>query len=219
MALQYSGTLKVSAANTTAVAALQTLVGAGNLTLASSTVTLPNGGQRPSLTCSGGLNLSGVTFTFTGTDRAGNAMTMSMAGPNNTTVVLPATMGTITNIASSGAVAATGVSAGYAAQADTNPLPLDTRSDPTNVSITLKNFTGSATPQATVRFTQDPVFTFDGTFNSGNLIWFNHATLVAQTAAGTGNFAFPVVAAGVFLDGEGSAATVDYVFLQSVQAP
>src|SRR5688572_24398910 len=109
MTLQYRKTLTVSAEDTTAVAAGQTRVGAGNLTLTSDTVTLPNGGQRPSLTSTG--NLSAVTFTFTGTDRAGNLMSMSMAGPNNNTVVLPATMLTITQLASSGTVG-TSTSAG-----------------------------------------------------------------------------------------------------------
>lgn len=211
MPLQYRKTLTVSAANTTAVAAAQTRVGAGNITLASSTVTLPNGGQRPSLTSTG--NISAVTFTFTGTDRAGNAMSMAMAGPNNNTVILPATMATITQLATSGTVG-TNTSAGYADQADTNPLPLDTIYDPTNVSLTLQNFTGSGTPEATVRFTQNNVQAFDGTYNLGTVIWFNHATLVAQTAAATGNFDKPVVACGLFLDGSGAAATVDFIVIQ-----
>lgn len=212
MPLQYRKTLTVSAADTNDVAALQTLGGAGNMTLTSSTVTLPNGGQRPSLTSTG--NISARTFTFTGTDRAGNAMSMSMAGPNNNTVILPATMATITQIAVDGAVG-TNTSAGYADQADTNPLPLDTIYDPTNVSLTLQNFTGSGTPEATVRFTQDNVQAFDGSYNLGDTIWFNHATLVAQTVPATGNFDKPVVACGLFLDGSGAAASVDFIVIQS----
>jgi hypothetical protein len=211
MPLQYRKTLTVSAANTTAVAAAQTRVGAGNLTLASATVTLPNGGQRPSLTSTG--NLSAVTFTFTGTDRAGNPMSMSMAGPNNNTVVLPATMATITQLASSGTVG-TNTSAGYAARADLNPLPLDLRSSPTDVSLTIQGFTGAGTPAATVRFTQDNVQKFDGSYNLGSVVWFNHATLVAQTAAATGNFDKPVVACSLFLDGNDQAASVDFIVLQ-----
>ena len=188
-----------------------TPAGAGNLTLTSATVTLPNGGQRPSVESAS--NISNRTLTFTGTDRAGNPMTMSMTGPNATEVVLPATMATITNVAISGA-AAGALTVGYVAMADTNPLPLDTRSDPTSVSLTIQNFTGAGTPEATVRFTQDNVFAFDGTYDLGDIIWFNHATLVAQTAAATGSFDKPVVAAGLLLDGNDQAATVDFIVLQ-----
>lgn len=211
MPLQYRKTLTVSAANTTAVAAAQTLGDAGNMTLVSSPVTLPNGGQRPSLTSTG--NISGVTFTFTGTDRIGNAISKSMAGPNNNTVVLPATFATITQVAADGAVG-TNTSAGYAAQADLSPLPLDLSSDPANVSVAVQNLSGSATPAYTVRYTQSNVQ--DASLNPGDYVWTNHASLVAQTADASGNFAWPVVAVSLFLDGQGSAASADFVVLQSV---
>jgi hypothetical protein len=45
-------------------------------------------------------------------------------------------------------------------------------------------------------------------------VWFNHATLVAQTAAATGNFDKPVVACSVFLDGISGAASVDFIVIQ-----
>lgn len=221
MTVQYRKTLTVSAASANAVATSQTPSGAGNLTLTSATVTLPNGGQRPSIT-SAGSNIANRTFTFTGKDRAGNAMTMSMTGPGaGLTVVLPATMSEISNVAISGA-AAGAITVGYAAQADLNPLPLDTRSSPTDISLTLQNFTGAGTPAATVRFTQDRVQDTSGyvgagatpAYNLGNVIWFNHATLVAQTAAGTGNYNKPVVATSVFLDGNAQAASVDFIVLQ-----
>lgn len=225
MTVQYRKTLTVSAASANAVATSQTPSGAGNLTLTSATVTLPNGGQRPSVTSAGG-DISNRTFAFTGTDRAGNPMTMSMTGPGaGLTVVLPATMATITNVAISDA-AASAITVGYAAQADLNPLPLDTRSSPTDISLTLQNFTGAGTPAATVRFTQDPVQGLSGfnagfnspglapAYNLGNLIWFNHATLVAQTAAATGSYDKPVVATSVFLDGNAQAASVDFIVLQ-----
>lgn len=213
MPLQYRKTLTVSAASTTAVAAAQTLVGAGNMTLASSTVTLPNGGQRPQLTSTG--NISAVTFTWYGTDRLGNAMSMSMAGPNNNTVILPATMATVTRVAADGAVG-TNTSAGYAAQADLAPLPLDLSSDATNVSLTAIIVSGAGTPSYTVRFTQSNVQ--DATLNPGAYVWFNHASLVAQTASATGNFAYPVVATSLFLDGVSGAASADFIVIQSVKS-
>ena len=217
MPLQYRKTLTVSAASAAAVASSQTPSGAGNLTLTSSTVTLPNGGQRPSIT-SGGADISNRTFTFTGTDRSGNAMSMSMTGPGaGLRVVLPATMATITNVAISGA-AAGAITVGYAAQADLNPLPLSRNADPTNVSLTLQSFTGSGTPAATVRFTQSRVF-FDAqdatAYNLGTVVWFNHPTLVSQTSAATGGIDRPVVAVSCFLDGNDQAATVDFIVIQS----
>lgn len=219
MTVQYRKTLTVSAASANAVATSQTPAGAGNLTLTSATVTLPNGGQRPSVT-SAGADISNRTFTFTGTDRAGNPMSMSMTGPGaGLRVILPATMATITNVAISG-VAAGAITVGYAAQADLNPLPLDTRSTPTNISLTLQGFTGAGTPAATVRFTQSVVQDVVGlsgsrsTYNLGTVVWFNHATLVAQTAAATGNFDKPVAATSVFLDGNDQAASVDFIVLQ-----
>lgn len=215
MPLQYRKTLTVSAASANAVATSQTPSGAGNLTLTSSTVTLPNGGQRPSVT-SAGADISNRTLTFYGTDRAGNTMSMTMTGPGaGLRVVLPVTMATITRAAISGA-AAGAITVGYAAQADLNPLPLDTRSDPTDVSLTLQSFTGAGTPAATVRFTQSEVQQTEPntTYDPAALVWFNHATLVAQTAAATGNFDKPVNAVSVFLDGNDLAATVDFIVLQ-----
>lgn len=215
MPLQYRKTLTVSAASANAVATSQTPSAAGNLTLTSSTVTLPNGGQRPSVT-SAGSDISNRTLTFYGTDRAGNTMSMAMTGPGaGLRVVLPATMATINRVAISG-LAAGAITVGYAAQADTSPLPLDTRSDPTNVSLTIQGFTGGGTPAATVRFTQSRVQQTEPNtaFDPAALVWFNHATLAAQTAAATGNFDKPVVATSLFLDGNDQAASVDFIVIQ-----
>lgn len=212
MPLQYRKTLTVSAASTTAVAALQAPAAAGTLTLANGT--LPNGGQRPTLTAT--TDLSARTFTFVGTDRIGNAVTTTLAGPNNNTVTLPMTLATITSIAyTGGTMGAATISAGYAAQADLAPLPLDLSSDATNVSLTCVIVSGASTPAYTVRFTQSNVQ--DATLSPASYVWFNHSSLVAQTASATGNFAAPVVAVSVFLDG-GGAASVDFVVIQSVKS-
>jgi len=217
MPLQYRKTVTVSAASAAAVAASQTPGAAGNLTLTSSTVTLPNQGQRPSVT-SAGADISNRTFTFTGFDYSGNAFRLAMTGPGaGLTVVLPATMYQITNVAISGA-AAGAITVGYAAQADLAPLPLDRFADPTNVCLTLQNFTGAGTPAATVRFTQSRVFynAQDTTsFNAGTLVWFSHPTMASQTANATGGIDRPVVAVSCFLDGNSQAATVDFIVIQS----
>lgn len=211
MAIRFRKTVTVSAANANFVATSQTPGAAGNLTLTSSTVTLPNDGQRPSVT-SAGADISTRTFTFYGTDGNGNSMSMAMTGPGaGLRVVLPATMKTITRVAISGA-AAGAITVGYAAQADTNPIPLDTTQMATNVSLTIQNFTGSGTPAVTARFTQSNIYSTS--YNLGDVIWFNHATLVSQTAAVTGNIDYPVVACSFFLDGNLQAATVDVILTQ-----
>lgn len=204
MPLQYRKTIVVSAASTTAVAASQTPGAAGNLSLTSATVTLPNGGQRPEIVSTS--DISNRTFTFTGTDRIGNPMTATLTGPNNATVILPFTMATITNIAISGA-AAGALTVGYAAQADLAPLPLDIYPSPTNVSLTCEIVSGS--PTYTVYFTQDNVQ--DATLNPGSYVWIAHATLVSQTATATGNFSAPVVATSLFVSG---ASTMTFIVLQ-----
>ena len=75
---------KLIGASTTHIAAAQTLGGAGNFTLANTTVgNLP---QTITFTSSG--NISGVEMTITGTDLNGDAQTEAINGPNSNTVTL-----------------------------------------------------------------------------------------------------------------------------------
>ena len=76
---------KAVSASTTAIAIAQTLGGAGNLNLVSSSVSDgSNMDTTVTLTSTG--NISGVTFTVTGTDASGSTITEDITGPNNTTV-------------------------------------------------------------------------------------------------------------------------------------
>tara|TARA_R100001530_G_scaffold117642_1_gene84788 strand:- start:318 stop:917 length:600 start_codon:yes stop_codon:yes gene_type:complete len=104
-------TFKPAAASTTSVAAAQTLGGAGNMTLAGTAATFngTNTAAKVSLTSSG--NISGVTFTITGTDANGDSQTDSLSGPNANTVYSTKFFGTVTQIAAGGAVG-TNTSAG-----------------------------------------------------------------------------------------------------------
>ena len=71
---------KLIGASTTHIAAAQTLGGAGNFTLANTTVgNLP---QTITFTSTG--NISGVEMTITGTDLNGDAQTEAINGPNIT---------------------------------------------------------------------------------------------------------------------------------------
>ena len=108
---------KAVAADTAAIAALQTLGGAGNMTLTGSSVSDgSNMDTTVTLTSTG--NISGVTFTVTGTDASGSTITEDITGPNNTTVTGSTKFSTVTQIAADGAVA-TNTSAGFTATSGT----------------------------------------------------------------------------------------------------
>ena len=91
---------KLIGADTTHIAAAQTLGGAGNFTLANTTVgNLP---QTITFTSTG--NIASVSMTITGPDLNGNAQTESLNGPNNNTVTSTNKFLTVTQVAADGAV-------------------------------------------------------------------------------------------------------------------
>ncbi len=92
---------KLIGASTTHIAAAQTLGGAGNFTLANTTVgNLP---QTITFTSTG--NISGVEMTITGTDLNGDAQTEAINGPNNNTVTSTNKFLTVTQVAADAAAA------------------------------------------------------------------------------------------------------------------
>ena len=103
-------------AATASVAALQTTSGADNLTLtaAAGTGAFHQTDQACLLTLTSAANISAVTFTVTGTDIAGNALTEDITGPNANTVTGTKFFNTVTQIAVDGAVG-TNTSVGNAA--------------------------------------------------------------------------------------------------------
>ena len=108
---------KAVAASTTAIAGAQQLGGAGNMTLTGSSV---NDGSNMdttvTLTSTG--NISGVTFTVTGTDASGSTITEDITGPNSNTVTGSTKFLTVTQIAADAAVG-TDTSAGFTATTGT----------------------------------------------------------------------------------------------------
>ena len=103
-------------ASTTSIAAAQTTSGADNLSLAAAAGTgaFHDTDQASAITLTSTGNISGVNFTITGTDIAGNALSEVLAGPNNNTVTSTKFYNTVTQIATNGAVG-TNTSAGNAA--------------------------------------------------------------------------------------------------------
>jgi len=76
-------------------------------------------------------------------------------------------------------------------QTSSATIPLDTYSDPFNVSLAVVLSAGASLTY-TVQYTFDDVFAPG--FNPANATWFSHATLVTKTASSDGNFTFPVIA-------------------------
>ena len=103
-------------AGTAAVAALQTTSGAASLTLtaAAGTGSFHQTDQACKITLTSGANISGVNFTITGTDIAGNDQSEVLIGPNAGTRGSVKFYATVTSITTDGAVG-TNTSAGNAA--------------------------------------------------------------------------------------------------------
>ncbi len=110
-----------TAANTTAVAALQSLAGAGSLTLNGSLVpaATPRQGfvQFPkyvrSVSLTSANNLSGVNFTIHGVSENGSDETQTIAGPNANTVETTNVFYEVTAITTNGAAAAVSAGTGH----------------------------------------------------------------------------------------------------------
>lgn len=104
--VKYTLTPVVGVANGIAVS--QTTGGATNLVLAGS---LTSGGvatfavpRKIAIAATG--NLSAITFAVIGTDRYGNAQSVAIAGPNNSTVTTTQDFATVTQVSVSAAVTA-----------------------------------------------------------------------------------------------------------------
>lgn len=206
MGVGYKRTLVVSNASTAGVAALQAPTSGTPLTLTASPVTLPNTGQRPSLTSSA--NLSAINFTLVGKDQNGLAMTLVIVGPNNNTVVAPMSMSTITSVTPGGTSAST-VSVGWDAAADMPLCPCDVRYNPTDISFAVHVSAGSPTYTATYTLENPNAVAYSGnpSWVPGSAVWFNHPVVSSLTSDTTGNYDKPVAAASLYVSGGGSTVT------------
>jgi VCBS repeat-containing protein len=148
----------LTAADRNGICAAQTPGGAGNLTidgaLASGgavTLTVP---RHISIYAAG--DESARTFTVTGTDRKGNAMTEAITGPNATTVKGSKNFKTVTQIAVDAGTAGD-VEVGDADEGESQWVPVEYRI--VNQYQTLISYPDAATMQAQVQSTQDDPFT------------------------------------------------------------
>lgn len=116
---------KAVSASTTAVAAGQTLSGAGEMNLTGTSVSDgSNMATTVTLTSTG--NISGVNFTITGTDANGSTVSETRAGPNNTTVATTQAFLTVTKVETNGAVS-TNTSVGFSATSTTQGIVFEGR--------------------------------------------------------------------------------------------
>lgn len=182
----------------------QVRTGAGNLTItgAGAAAGVYNsgftGGRLLTLYSTG--NLSALTFTVTGTDWRGDALSESITGPNNTTVTGTKYFQTVTQVAV-GATIGTNVEVGFAA----STVVLDTRVashfqlSPTNgeaVCVALYGEAGSGTglkDNCSLKVTTPATGTYtwaDGTTPSDTRVYFAGGTEPTLTASGTDYFKF-----------------------------
>jgi len=111
---------KAVSADTAAIAALQTLGGAGNMNLTGTSVS-DGSNMDTTVTLTSGGNISGTNFTITGTDASGASVNQTIAGPNAGTVTTTQKFLTVTQIATNGAVG-TNTSAGFTATSGTQGI-------------------------------------------------------------------------------------------------
>lgn len=195
---------QLDAADANGICLDQTLGGAGNLTLngafASGGVATLDVQRQVELESAG--NLSAVTFTITGTDDQGRAISEAIAGPSGGTVATALNFLTITQIAASGAVG-TNVEIGTNGVGASINIPVDVYLSPTDIGLAI---VVSGTVNVTVQHTFDDVFDPEAT-----LTWFDHPTLSAETANADGNLAFPPRAVRLLTNSGTGTATLTLV--------
>lgn len=165
------------AATNTSIAALQTLGGAGSLTLDGTYGA--NGFTSElawKLTLTSANNLSARTFTINYIDAQGNAQVATSAGPNATTLATSIYVNKVTSISVDGAV--TAVSVGHA-QVGFGPwkgLPMRLNTGNSSASIGIDGTANVGLQVTYANIADNTVFT--GTFDA-----FDHAALQALTAS------------------------------------
>lgn len=145
MAVVYEGVLSVPAEDVDYVAASQTLMEAGDLTLEPEAASIPD---YAFVAVKSDGDDSGITFTIYGVDRMGRELSYTVAGGNTGWSADPTslvTFASVTRIAASGATAST-VTAGLSGTAVSDPFPMDLWSTPFSVSTYVYSLSGAASP-------------------------------------------------------------------------
>lgn len=128
-------TITPVAVDADSIAESQTPGGAGNLTLTSSTVTFS---QPAHVTVTSADDEQARTFTFTGTDRQGIAITEDIVGGDTATVTGTKNFATVTQIAVDDATAGA-VTAGNGAALESQWIPANRFADDRNIQVVLSS--------------------------------------------------------------------------------
>jgi hypothetical protein len=181
---QIVSSLQLSAAVDNAVCLAQTRATAGALTLNGSSVVAGvavfNAAYTVTITSTG--NDSSRTYTVTGTNAAGNALTETITGPNATTVSTSGAFLTVTGVSVVGGGTVGTVRAGFGSSGVTAPLPLDIHGRP---DISLQVVVSGTVTWAVQQ-------TLDNPFTTNMPTWFDHPdpNMVTQTVNRQGNYAY-----------------------------
>lgn len=207
----------LAAASANNIALSQTVAGAASVNLNGTLVT---GGvaylskpQQVLITDVG--NDSGITFTITGTDRYGAALTQTLTGTSGSSVATTVDFLTITSIKTSGSTSASGITVGTNGVAGSDWVRFDEYC-PSNTSIQC-NVTG--TVNYTVQSTLDDPNSATNPVSIVNINWVasSDTNVVNATATKQSNFAYAPIFARILLNsGSGSVTST---FIQDSNGP
>lgn len=150
-------------------------------------------------------NISGVTFTITGTDANGAALSEDVTGPNNATVTTTGYFLTITQVSVDGAVG-TNTSIGTTDEAVSKTVPVNYRQRDFAIGL---GMILSGTINASVQHT------FDNVLAGDTPTWFTHDVMAALTSSDDGNYAFPIMAIRLLINSFSSGADAKLHALQA----
>ena len=140
-------------------------------------------GAAQLLRLTSGGNDSGITFTFTGTDADGNAISETVAGTNVSNSDTTKHFKTLTGISKSGASAGT-IVVGNLIDSVSPRLAIDTAKLPISIGI-------GCVISGTITYDLEQTYQ-DGVQSAGT--WFNHGSIAAKSADADGSLLFPAVA-------------------------
>lgn len=145
-----------------------------------------------------------ITVTLTGTDADGNAQTETMAAPTSNTVYSTKYFKTLTSVAVSSTLGANTMDIGWkdACIGPTIPLNPNARQFQAGIGVDI-----SGTIDYTIQHTFQDVQQGSAAYPS-TLQWFDHDTLVAQTADQQSNYSVPVRASRVKVNSLTAGATI-----------
>lgn len=166
-------------------------------------------GHLISITTTGGVNLSGLTFIVTGTDADGIPETEAIVGPNNTTVYGAKYFKTVTGVTVSATTGADAFDMGWKDECVTPTFPMNWRQVDFQATFGIDisgtiNFTQQNCDQD-IRSVTNP---------ANDLKWWDDAVVASKTADTQGNYAYPVTATRTKVNSSTAGATFTQMILQ-----